>query len=440
MGDDGEVDVGEVDAEVGGDNVDVEERGDNVEVSGESGCSRLGNSFVTAFCVAPAVILCTCFVLGWNERRAVCDMRAIAEGKEKVQDSGCDATTGDGELILFSCDLKRTGLPTFTATGDFSSELSFQGVGLRTEVQIYQCVENQKTTTKKNNVGGGTTKTTTYTYERRWVSSPVDSSRFSKKNSDNYRDNCGAGVENPGWPSGAPQASTVWASSGAVGPYTVPEVPFLQRVPLNDPLVAASTPSGWVRSDSEYTKNSNYTNNLGAVKATFYGNDWNQTMLTVLGLNSGGSLGRWTASDSWLCSGFTLAELRVGSFDKDVLFAAMEAESSAITWILRFVALVVLWMGCCCIFKPLEVVADCVPFIGPYLGDSVSCIISCVTCPLACACGLGVAGVVWVVMRPMVGIPMLVVFCLCFGGAIALKVYAKGQKDAGGADPAVNES
>merc|ERR1712241_614087 len=110
----------------------------------------------------------------------------------------------------------------------------------------------------------------------------------------------------------------------------------------------------------------------------------------------------------------------------------MEAESSAVTWIVRFAAIIFLWMGFCCIFKPLEVAADCIPCIGPYLGNSVSCIISCVTCPVALGCGFGVAGIVWVVMRPLIGGSMLVLFCLCFGGAFALKFLAKQKKDEGG--------
>jgi len=59
----------------------------------------------------------------------------------------------------------------------------------------------------------------------------------------------------------------------------------------------------------------------------------------------------------------------------------------------------------------------------------MSVIIACVTCPLACACGVGVAGAVWVVMRPKVGLVMLAFFLLVFGGAAYLKWYAQKHKD-----------
>merc|ERR1719336_88354 len=112
---------------------------------------------------------------------------------------------------------------------------------------------------------------------------------------------------------------------------------------------------------------------------------------------------------------------------KDELFARMATQSSLITWVIRILALFGLWSGCACIFKPLEVAADCIPCIGPYLGDSVSCVISCVTCPLALACGMGVAGIVWVAMRPLWGIGMMAICCLCFAGAFAAHAQAKSM-------------
>lgn len=359
-------------------------------------------------------------------------MKAITQGKADVVVSECDAASGNGDLVMFSCDLQRSGLPTFTAAGEFSSSVSFQGTGLKTEAQILQCVESESSTTTKDSTGGGTTTVTTYTYERQWVSSHVDSSRFHKKGSDNFRVNCGA--ENPAWPAGVPTSKTEYASSGNVGPFIVPKSSFLERVPLDYAITVVNSsniPAGWQQNGMQYTKSFNNTNDLGDVRVNFYGNNWNAPRVTVLGLNNNNKLGRWTAKDSWLCSGFQLAELRMGTQSKDELFSSMEAESAAITWVLRFIALIFLWIGFCAIFKPLEVVTDCIPWIGPYLGDSVSCIISCVTCPLAFGCGLGVAGIVWVVMRPLIGGIMLLVFCLCFGGAAALKFLAQ-KKDAGG--------
>lgn len=51
------------------------------------------------------------------------------------------------------------------------------GVKLVRKVEYYQWVEKSKSTTK-DKVGGSQETTTTYTYEKKWVSSPVNSEEF----------------------------------------------------------------------------------------------------------------------------------------------------------------------------------------------------------------------------------------------------------------------
>merc|ERR1712038_689058 len=101
----------------------------------------------------------------------------------------------------------------------------------------------------------------------------------------------------------------------------------------------------------------------------------------------------------------------MGYQSKEDVFSALDAESDALTWILRCIAVIVMWMGFCCIFEPLEVAADCVPWVPRLCGDKLACIVGCVTCPAVCACSMGVAGAMWVFMRPVVGISMLSGFC-----------------------------
>jgi len=401
---------------------------DDTVVTHTSGCERMLQSLFCAFCVSPLVIVAMCFLLGWNERREVCAMRAISEGKDVVQSSGCgQAADSSGQFIMFSCDLERASLPVIRPNGDFFSYLSFRGTGMRTDAEMFQCVEKSRSETRKDRVGGGETTITTYYYTREWSASVIDSSNFRAKGSNSWQQECN--VENPSWPAGVPSAGTQWASDGVVGGYTVPRSGFLDRVPLSTPLSSSGVPSGdWVADGFVYTRAAMRANNIGDVRVSFYGNDWSQTMMTVIGQNNNGLMGLWTASDSWLCHGFQLGELYVGSFSRDELFARLQAESSMVTWLLRFVAAIVMWFAFCSIFKPLEVAADCIPFVGPYIGNCISCIIPVITCPLACACSVGVAGAVWVVMRPIVGsLMMFVCVAICCAGC-GLDIYARNKK------------
>merc|ERR1712151_147064 len=178
------------------------------------------------------------------------------------------------------------------------------------------------------------------------------------------------------------------------------------------------TSDKWKVSDSD----------IGRVRVSFKGTDWSSPRVTVLGENTGGEIGRWTASDSWLCSGFSLAKLRPGTVGKDTFFEDLQAESNGITYALRIVGFLVIWFALSRIGGPLEVAADCIPFVGPFLGDAVDTILCCVTCPPACGCALGVIGVVWVVMRPAVGIPLLLIFLVTCCASVGYVVYQRMQK------------
>lgn len=406
---------------------------DNQDVTHQSGLSRLCSSILCAICVAPVLVIGAVCVLGWNEQRAVCEAKAITQGSDEVAEIGCDsATAGDGSLVLFSCDLSQAGLTPLSApNSDFSSVLSYTGTGLSISVEMYQCIESSSSETKKDSVGGGTTTVTTYTYSREWRSSYVNSNSFKKKSSSSYISNCG--VDNPAWPSWLPTGGAQYAPSVDVGAFTI-EGEYVSMVPLDTPVLASSTPSGWSLSGNEYSSNQAVVGsmNIGQVRVSFKGTDWSSPGVTVLGENNDGVVSQWTAADSWLCSGFSLASLRMGTVDKDTFFEDLQASSNAITMILRIVGFCVVWFAFSRLGGPLGVAADCIPCIGPCLGDMVEAIVCCVSCPPACGCALGVIGVVWVAMRPEVGIPLMLIFFVTCCASIGFLVYKKMQKGGDG--------
>mmetsp|Transcript_91615 Transcript_91615/g.290666 ORF Transcript_91615/g.290666 Transcript_91615/m.290666 type:complete len:445 (-) Transcript_91615:131-1465(-) len=406
---------------------------DNQEVEHESGLSRLCSSILCTICVAPLLLIGVVFLLGYNERRAVCDAKVITQGKAEVTEVGCTSKLqGSGELVMFSCDLSRAGLAPLTAANtDFESVLGFVGTGLSVQAEMYQCVETVQSATKKDRVGGGQTTVKTYTYSKEWRSHHVDSGAFSRKTSQSFIQNCG--VENPQWPAGAPTSGEQHAPSARVGPFTI-KGDFVRKVPLSASVRASSTPSGWTLSGGTYESSRwaltapGPSQNIGMVRVTFMGTDWAKPKTTVLGQNNGGTLGRWTASDSWLCSGFTLGDLRQGVKSKDELFQALESEANILTYLLRFLGFGLAWFAFSRCVGPLEVAADCVPCIGPCLGDSIEAVGCCISCLPACACSLLVIGVVWVAMRPQVGVPMVLFFVATVCGFAAFKMYTAQQK------------
>lgn len=378
---------------------------ENQRVEYQSGAGRLCNSILVAICVAPLLILGMCGLLGWNERRAVCDQKAITSGEDAVMQVGCsDGSAGSGSLVLFSCDIATSSLPMMHLSSSDFAGVQVQGTGLRVASEMYQCVESDQSRTEKTS-GGGTRTIHTYTYHREWSSTPIDSSSFHAIHSDNFRMNCGQ--MNPSWGASIPSSGSIYAPQMAVGAFSTT---MTSKVPLNTPITgSARPPSGWSQTGTgSFYKGKDVSRpTIGDVKVTLYSNDPNSLRATVLGENSNGQITKWGAPSSWLCSGFSLSDLRMGTLSKAQLFDMLASEANVLTWILRAVGFGLMWLAFCLCFGPLEVAGDCIPCIGPCIGDSIHAISCCVACLPATACTLGIVGVVWVAMRPMVGIPLM---------------------------------
>lgn len=136
--------------------------------------TRVGNSFKA---IGSGILM---FVLGtallwWNEGRAVKTEKMLDEAGSayvEMENPNKKDASLEGELIC------GTALAT---TEDSLSDAQFgigaKAIALRRTVEYYQWVEHSQTK-KEDKLGGKEVTTTTYTYSKRWVSSPVQSSQF----------------------------------------------------------------------------------------------------------------------------------------------------------------------------------------------------------------------------------------------------------------------
>jgi hypothetical protein len=79
--------------------------------------------------------------------------------------------------------------------------------------------------------------------------------------------------------------------------------------------------------------------------------------------------------------------------------------NKAMTWALRGVGLVLMFIGFNMLMAPLSVLADIVPFIGNIVEVGTSLIAMLMTG----VCGLLTIAVAWIVFRPVLGVSLLVV-------------------------------
>lgn len=169
----------------------------------------------------------------------------------------------------------------------------------------------------------------------------------------------------------------------------------------------------------------------------------------------------WKSPKNWLCSGSVINRVCPMSVSGDVnnglqhcgeikskeeLFETLHSENKTTTWIFRVMSLLVTWIGLCMICSPitrivqmatgfLDQITSCIPGVGclvDYATDLfvglVQSVVCCITCMCAVSSFLLVAGIVWVVMRPLYAIPMVILgICLCGGAGFAMHHFKKNK-------------
>jgi len=143
------------------------------ETTHQSWLSRLGQS-VAGMLIGLALIVGATILVFWNEGRAVQTARSLTEGEGLVID-GDQARVDpahDGKLIHVSGELAAK-LPLT----DPEFGISTPAARLVRTVEVYQWKEESRTETRKN-LGGSEDKVTTYTYALVWSEPRIDSGRF----------------------------------------------------------------------------------------------------------------------------------------------------------------------------------------------------------------------------------------------------------------------
>lgn len=112
----------------------------------------------------------------------------------------------------------------------------------------------------------------------------------------------------------------------------------------------------------------------------------------------------------------------------EAMFAQAKRGNAMMAWVLRLIGFVLMYAGFSSIFKPLEVLADIVPFLGSLVGLGTGII----SFALSLCGSLTTIAIAWLWFRPLIAVPLLVA---AVGSLVWLFVKAKGAK-AAKAEPA----
>ncbi|MFA6016707.1 MAG: TMEM43 family protein [Patescibacteria group bacterium] len=375
-----------------------------VETTSTSWFSRLGNSFKNIF-IGFLLIIGSIILLFWNEGRAVKTEQNLKEGFSVVVSVSPDKKDlkNEGKLIHFSGTTKSPNLLTDGEFGISASALKMQRI-----VEVYQWKEESKSKTTQK-LGGGTETTTTYTYAKDWSDKFIDSSNF--KEAETHQN-----------PSTKLFSDQEWISSGVtVGEYAISE----------DLLSALSGYKSFAIPQEMFdAKNTTSSAQLQLVGNTIYYQTSNVTTpeigntrikyeiiapqdISVIYKQSGDMLVPYQTKN-----GSSISMIQLGKSTAEEMFKNAQESNKTMTWILRFVGALLLFIGFNMILGVLPVVGSVIPFIGNIIGAGVGLVSFLLTLIIA---SITIA-VAWITYRPFVAV---ILFAVAVAGFVMLRNNSK---------------
>jgi hypothetical protein len=378
-----------------------------VEYSRQSWFGRLGNA-IKGVIFGGVLFLVSFPLLIWNEGRAVHTARRLEEGAANVVtvDSSSVDPANEGKLVHFTGN---------AATGDMLTDEQFGVAGnaihLKRVVEMYQWKEKKENEAHSDSVGGGQTSKLTYSYSKDWEENPIDSRHFLE-----------SGHDNPA--SMRFSSQTRDASNVTVGAFSLPGdlvrmVDNYTTLPAGDAMVSALP--GDLKDDAVASDGSLYfahdpggkadptAPKIGDLKVTF------KLALpgpvSVIARQSGGTL------DAYPTRNGPLELLYTGTHSAGEMFKKEQTKNAVLSWALRGVGFLAMWIGLLLIFNPLKVFADVVGALGDIAGAGIGLI----TFFTAIALSLITIAVAWIAFRPAVGVALLVLAAAAIAAVVRLK-------------------
>lgn len=340
-------------------------------------------------------------VLFWNEGRV--DLSQVAKSAITIDSSKAAPAEAEGKLI------GTTGKITSTETlGDDLYLVPAKYLAVNRSVEMYAWQETSSSNSSSN-TGGSSTTTTTYDYKKTWTTVPSDSSNF--KIPDGHAN-----------PTKALADASKKVGSAKIGNYDLDmaniTLPAYTAVVVNDVNIkvkdSAKISGNYVFVPGNGSTGSIDQPQLGDMRITY--TVLKQDMdATVLGKLNGSKIEPYvdTSKDASLYRMFTGGNV-------DAAIGQLSGEHKTMTWILRAVGFLMMWIGLSALFGPISTLLDVLPFFGSLSRAMIGTVtfIVCLVLSIATIIVSMIAHNIYAVIGTAV--------VLVVGGIVAMKM--KGKK------------
>ena len=366
------------------------------ETTTEGWGSRLGSS-IKGVLTGLALFVAGFPLLFWNEGNAVKTAKAIDEGE------GACVSLESNEKVDAAMEGKLVHLSGKADTKDVLADdvfgVSATAIRLQRQVEMFQWIEESKTTEKKK-LGGGVEKTTTYTYKQDWSPTVINSGNFKEAGHDNP-----AAME---FSSEQKYAANVTFGAFRLSEYQIRSIGSTQAYAFPTDFVckvervqmkgsAIYVPNNETRMNPLNIRDVASKPRVGDMRVTFrvvYPHD-----ISLIAKQKGDSFIDYTAK-----TGKKLNYLVDGVEDATAMFATARKNNAMLTWLLRLVGFLAMYIGLGMVFKPLSVLADVLPILGDIVGIGTGIVAGLI----AFVCAVITIAIAWITYRPVLGITLLV--------------------------------
>lgn len=380
------------------------------ETTTRSWGGRLKDS-IGGFVFGLVLFLASFVILFWNESNSVKVYKAIAEMEKNVVtvDAAKVDSTKEGMLVHMSGTAATEEILSDKLTG-----LKKTGIALSRSVEMYQWVEHQSTQTKEK-LGGGEERVTTYSYEKKWNSSGVQSSSFKIQE----------GHSNPvmQYAGGAVRAGLVKLGAYRLNAGLIAKISGSEELPLSRETTnkfPASFSKGRISGGVLYFSGTGAADpddpKVGDYRMSF-SYIAPKKEVSIMAKQLGGSFEPYTAKN-----GKSFEILKMGLHSADAIITMERKANALMTWILRFVGFLAMLIGLKLLVNPLRTVLAVLPPLAKIFGAITGFVLFIVAAVLS----LVTIAIAWFAARPVLGVIILV----AAGGLIILLLKNKGNKQA----------
>lgn len=326
-------------------------------------------------------------LLFWNEGRAVERYKTLQEGAGLVVSvaSAVVDAANEGKIVHVSGRAE-----TAAAIADPVLGIRENAIRLSRKVEMYQWWERTTKETREK-FGGGTETVTTYEYELQWSDRLIDSSQF--KEQQGHRNPSRMPLESDDWRADQVNVGAFRLSSGLIS-----QISGEEPLPVSGNVNIPASLGGQARLENGGIITGNPDNPVvGDLRITM--TVVRPANVSVVASQRGDSLMPYQAD-----AGGTIALLDMGTVSAEEMFADAELRNKHLTWLLRFVGFIVMFIGFRLLFRVLWVTASVVPFLGRIVSAGVGIISGL----LAASLSLVTIAIAWIFYRPLLAIAILI--------------------------------